>query len=264
MDLLDLCTLPTHPVTGLQAMGLRRNGDPIWPVRGGAPADDELDADGNVIKPGKKKKTDDEDPDDLEDEDDEEDDEDKKNLGEPGKRALDRMKQRDKNSRKTIRELREQLANNKPEVAGDKPDAKAEADKIRAELRHESLLERVEDKIEARVAKLVDPEIAEALLRRRHKLEDFITDGRVDTDALDDAIVDLLEAKPALDPTKKANDPDEDATKRRFNGTGDGGKRQRSRPKQLTEADLDDMTDAEIDKAREDGKLADLLSGKQR
>jgi hypothetical protein len=29
-------TLPTHPRTGLQAVGYRRNGDPIWPILGGS------------------------------------------------------------------------------------------------------------------------------------------------------------------------------------------------------------------------------------
>lgn len=29
-------TLPTHPRTGLTAVGFRRNGDPIWPIRGGS------------------------------------------------------------------------------------------------------------------------------------------------------------------------------------------------------------------------------------
>lgn len=28
--------LPTHPYTGLTAIGFRRNGDPIWPIKGGS------------------------------------------------------------------------------------------------------------------------------------------------------------------------------------------------------------------------------------
>ena len=33
--------LPVHPRTGLTAIGFRRNGDPIWPIRGGAPGEGE-------------------------------------------------------------------------------------------------------------------------------------------------------------------------------------------------------------------------------
>jgi HK97 family phage major capsid protein len=34
---------PVHPLTGLRAIGFRRNGAPIWPVMGGAPEDDTRD-----------------------------------------------------------------------------------------------------------------------------------------------------------------------------------------------------------------------------
>lgn len=40
---MDVRTLPTHPRTGLTALGYRRNGEPIWPVMGAAdePAGDD-------------------------------------------------------------------------------------------------------------------------------------------------------------------------------------------------------------------------------
>lgn len=36
---MSASTLPTHPFTGLRALGLRRNGSPIWPIRGASEDD---------------------------------------------------------------------------------------------------------------------------------------------------------------------------------------------------------------------------------
>lgn len=41
--------LPTHPTSGLQAIGFRRNGDPIWPIMGGS-EDHDADADKDADK----------------------------------------------------------------------------------------------------------------------------------------------------------------------------------------------------------------------
>lgn len=64
----NLDNLPVHPFTGLTAIGLRRNGQPIWPVLGAAeddePADDEPPAEPDP----------------------------RDQLGDPGKKALDAMK----------------------------------------------------------------------------------------------------------------------------------------------------------------------------
>ena len=45
--------LPTHPRTGLTAIGLRRNGDPIWPIRGGSeePPADQADGEADPTDP---------------------------------------------------------------------------------------------------------------------------------------------------------------------------------------------------------------------
>lgn len=239
--------LPIHPRTGLLALGFTKHAAPIWPVAGGA--EPEVDD-----KPDEADETPDDKPDDGKPDDETPDDE-TKDLGDAGKRALDRMKaSRDKANRRA-KALEQQLAD-----AGKKDAAsQTDAERIRAEIRQETLLERVEDKLEARVAKLTDPEAAEALLRRRHDLKDWIVDGKVDLEALDEAIADLLESRPSLDPAKA-----EPEKKNRFGGSGDQGPRDRSRPKQLTESDLDRMSPQEIEKAREAGQFADLLAGKQR
>lgn len=78
-------TLPIHPRTGLTALGLRRDGRPIWPVLGGSepPAEPGLD-DNPPADPPK--------PDDQ--------------LGDPGKKALAAERDRAKKAEKEAAELR--------------------------------------------------------------------------------------------------------------------------------------------------------------
>jgi len=100
--------LPIHPRTGLTALGLRRNGQPIWPVRGASPDDPgEAEAGGEgddpEVPPG---------------------------TGDAGKQAIDRMKQERNDERKARRALEAQLAEYKKAEQ-----AKAEADKSEAERR---------------------------------------------------------------------------------------------------------------------------------
>jgi hypothetical protein len=78
--------LPVHPFTGLTALGLRRNGAPIWPVRGGAEdgdaaADDGGDSAGDAPE----------------------------DLGDAGKQAIDRMKAERNAARNELRQVKEQL-----------------------------------------------------------------------------------------------------------------------------------------------------------
>jgi hypothetical protein len=102
--------LPIHPFTGLTALGRRRNGAPIWPVKGGAPDDDQGDGDAQ----GDAANNDDggDDPDDL---------------GDAGKRALDRMKADRNAARQELKAVRDQLAKLGPlqklaDALGAKPD----------------------------------------------------------------------------------------------------------------------------------------------
>lgn len=103
--------LPIHSRTGLTALGLRRNGDPIWPVRGASPDDPGDGGDGDGDPPD----TDPEVPD---------------GIGDAGKQAIDRMKADRNAARKELRDAKAKLA----EYAKAE-EAKAEADKSEAEKR---------------------------------------------------------------------------------------------------------------------------------
>lgn len=190
--------LPVHPFTGLTALGLRRNGAPIWPVRGGAPDDDDSgDADDDGAD------------DDAED-DDQDGDPDK--LGDPGKRALESMKAQVKKSRAALRPwsalARElgvktpadikALVDGKAKDGKDAPDAEQIRREARAEVERETVRDRVLDKIEAKARKFADPADAAALLLREGEVDDFLDGSRIDAAAIQDALDDLLERKPYL------------------------------------------------------------------
>ncbi|GIF14795.1 hypothetical protein [Actinoplanes teichomyceticus] len=98
--------LPVHPFTGLTALGLRRNGAPIWPIKGGSGEGEDGDTDsaGHDDQPG--------------------------DLGDAGKQAIDRMKAERNAARNEARELKARLA--QFEAA---EQAKADADKSEAERR---------------------------------------------------------------------------------------------------------------------------------
>lgn len=176
-------------------------------------------------------------------------------LGDAGKKALDSMKakwQRERDGRKALEARIAELEKSKAaDGDGDKPDTQRLRDEARAEARAEALKERCLDKIEVRAAKLfADPEDAVALLGRR--VDDFIDDGKLDTDAIDEAITELLKKKPHLAAAQGGA--------KRFNGTADGGTRNGStRPAQLTEQDLKRMTPQQIVDAQAKGQLDDLL-----
>lgn len=190
--------LPVHPFTGLTAIGLRRNGDPIWPIKGGAP-DDEGDDDTGQ-------------DDDAPAGDDEGDGDKPDNLGAAGKKAIDRMKGQLKTSRAALRpwtalatefgvknpeELRNLLKGMKPD-GGDAPDPDQIRREARAEVERETARERLLDKIEAKASRFADPADAAALLLRENDAEDFLDGTRVDASAITEALDDLLERKPYL------------------------------------------------------------------
>lgn len=171
-------------------------------------------------------------------------------LGDAGKQALDRMKAKLKASTAKQRDLEKQLADaKKPPADGDKVDAEKIRDEAKAEAKAELLKGRALDKVEAKAAKLfADPEDAVALLASQ--VDDFIDDGEIDLDAINEAIEKLLKKKPHLAAQGG----------KKFGGGADGGARNGSgKPGQLTENDLKNMSPQEIVKARQDGRLADLL-----
>lgn len=79
-------------------------------------------------------------------------------------------------------------------------------------------------------------------------------DGSVDTDAISDAVADLLSKKPYLAKNRDGAP--------KVQGSADGGTREASRPRQLTRDDLKGMSPQAIDEARREGRMRDLLAGK--
>lgn len=252
-------SLPRHARTGLIAVGWRnaRTGEdgpqPIWPILGGAPTEDEQDDDQD-------------DQDDADKQDDDQDDaakpEDAEQLGAAGQKALDAVKARYRAERARRRQAEQDLATHKQQTEA-KPtegegDEAPDLDKIREEgrtaARAEGLRERALDRLEAKAARtFADPEDARAHLAGR--VEEFVDGDRIDTEAITEALEELLAKKPYLGSAEAAM-----ATKR-FKDGGDGGARDsRQSPKgQLEHADLKNMTAAQIRSAKADGRLNTLL-----
>jgi hypothetical protein len=192
--------LPIHPFTGLTAIGRRRNGDPIWPIKGGSGDDDTGggDDDGGG-----------DDADDDQDGDGNADD-----LRDAGKKALDTMKGQRNTARSALRpwtalarelgvrtpdEVKALIAGKKPGGdGGDQVDAEQIRREARAEAQRETLNDRVLDKIEAKARAFADPADAAALLLRENGVDDFLDGTRIDGDAIAEALDELLERKPYL------------------------------------------------------------------
>lgn len=166
-------------------------------------------------------------------------------LGDAGKKALDAMKAKWRSARDELKAIKAR------QVEGGKDDTTDPAElrkQAQAEARAEVLKDRALDKVEAKAAKLfADPEDARALLAGR--VDDFLDDGQVDVDAINEALTDLLKKKPHLAAAKAA----------RFQGGADGGARKGSQVSQLTEQDLKRMTPQQIVDAQAAGRLDDLL-----
>lgn len=201
-------------------------------------------------------------------------------LGDPGKRALQTMRDQLREAEKKLLDV---AGNNSPGEAdtykkkwrdADKAarDARAEIERIQAEaaLRdkpaEEQAIEaaKAEARTEATVAankrilrselkalatgKLANPEDAHLYIN----LDDFTVDesGETDSDALTEAIFELIERKPNLAAQKQS----------RFDGDADqGAKGKDSAPPQWTEADLAAATDDETVAAKAAGLLNNLL-----
>lgn len=170
-------------------------------------------------------------------------------LGDAGKKALDAMKakwQKERDERKALAARIAELE--APKDKTDQPDPEKIRQQAKAEAAAEVLKDRALDKVETKAAKLfADPEDARALLASR--VDEFVDDGKVDTEAIEDALADLLKKKPHLAA----------ATAKRFQGGADGGARKGSKPDQLTRDDLKKMTPQQIVKAQEEGRLNELM-----
>jgi hypothetical protein len=101
--------LPVHPRTGLAAIGLLRNGAPVWPVMGGSEDDGVTDDSGDDVGS----------------------DDDAKDLGDAGKQAIDRMKASERKARADLRDAKQRLAAYE-KAESDKADADKSAEERRA------------------------------------------------------------------------------------------------------------------------------------
>jgi hypothetical protein len=120
-------------------------------------------------------------------------------LGDPGKRALDAMKAKEKASREKVRTLAEENRALKAAAATpvDPADAEAVRAEIRAEERARSDAQLVKSEVRAVASSiLTDPAIAVKLLDL--SLFSVADDGSVDADEIREAISDLVEEMPYL------------------------------------------------------------------
>lgn len=171
-------------------------------------------------------------------------------LGDPGKKALDAMKAERNAARQKSRELEQQLAALTAQAEGREAEFKAEqeAQKVRDEALAAANKRVLRSELKAAAAgKLADPLDALKFL----DLDTFEADdnGDFDTDAISSAIDGLLNDKPYLAAQGG----------RRFQGSADGGARKESGPKQVTRDELSRMSPDEINRAREEGRLNDVL-----
>ncbi|MFE3452390.1 hypothetical protein ACFXJ8_26050 [Nonomuraea sp. NPDC059194] len=229
--------LPFHPLTGLKALGLRRNGEPIWPILGASDDHDEDDS-------GEEESTEET----SQGDEDESDDKDKP-LGPAGEKALAAEKEKRKAAASQARaekaradaaeaelaKMRRAAERSKPK-AEDKPDAQEDAPDVEEIQRNaeQAALAKANERIiraEIRAAaagKLADPRDALSFLDLTKFEVD--ADGNVDADEVADAIEDLLKNKPYLAVAQGDG--------KRFKGSGDGGAKPNkpTRSKSLTEA----------------------------
>lgn len=252
--MLDL-TLPFHPRTGLQAIGLLRNGKPIWPVLGGAEDDDDDAATEDDAKADEGQDDDAEDGDSGESDDakdDKPDDEDKP-LGPAGEKAYLAEKEKRKQAaeraraekaradaaeaelaklRRAAERAKAKVAKPEEEPADDEPDIDPEEIQREADAKATAKANERIIKAEVRASaagKLSDP--VDALKFLDLSKFEVDADGNVDTEQIDDAIADLLEKKPYLAVPAQGE-------RKRFKGSGDGGAKpvKPARPKSLGEA----------------------------
>lgn len=174
-------------------------------------------------------------------------------LGDKGKKALDAMKAKEKATRAEARKLREELDALKAQLASQgKSEEERAAEEARRNAESEALSKANERilKSEVRAAaagKLANPKDALAFL----DLSQFEVDanGDVDAEEISDAITALLSERPYL-AAQGGRAPQFDS------GRG------KSRPSQLTQADLKGMSPEQIEAARKAGRLDHLLGKK--
>ena len=177
-------------------------------------------------------------------------------LGEPGKKALEAERKARREAEKQLREFRDRLtameeAQNKTAEERAALEQQRELEKAALAKANERIL--AAELRAAATGKLADPTDALTFIDRSgFEVGD---DGSVDSDAISAAIADLVSKKPYL--AARRDDPGP--------GSADGGARDVSRPRQWTREDLAKARKegryADVDKARRDGLLRDVLAG---
>lgn len=185
--------------------------------------------------------------------DDQDDDEGADQLGDAGKQALDRMKEkwRKERERRKAAESERDQAKGSGQNADDPERIRTQADQAATAKANQRI---VRSEVRAAAAgKLTNPRDALAFLDLAQFEVD--EDGQVDEDEVADAIDNLLKERPYLGTAATAAAP-------RFQGSGDGGARKGTGgPRQLTEQEVQKLTPEQIDEAHRKGQLRDYLGG---
>lgn len=175
-------------------------------------------------------------------------------LGDKGKQALDRMKEQRTAATKRATAAEKELADFKAAAAlKDKPADEQVLEAAKAEARTEANTRANErilraDLRAAATGKLADPADAALYLN----LADFAVsdDGETDSEALNDAITELLTRKPHLAAAKQT----------RFDGSADqGAKGKESKATQLSAQDIKGWSPSQIVEAQNAGRLDSIL-----
>ncbi|MFJ8109982.1 hypothetical protein [Streptomyces sp. NPDC096132] len=253
---MDLSTLPRHVRDHAAGWAHPYPVGPWSPVfyAGGDDEDQDDDQDDGGSDGGDDADDDQDGSDDQGDDgDDDADEEGADQLGDAGKQALDRMKEKwrkERERRKAAESERDQIKGAGGN-ADDSEQIRTEADRAATAKANGRI---VRSEIRAAAAgKLANPRDALAFLDVSQFEVD--EDGQVDEDEIAEAIEDLLKERPYLGVAAKVPEP-------RFQGTGDGGARKgRGGPKQFTEQEVLKMTPEQIDEAHRKGQLRDYLGG---
>jgi len=171
-------------------------------------------------------------------------------LGDAGKKALDAMKAKWKAAEAGAKKAADELAALKAAAEGREAEHKAEQAQRERDAEQLSKVNQRIVKSEVKAAAkgvLADPQDAYKFL----DLDTFEVDddGNVDEAKIASALTDLVKSKPYL----AVQDG------KRFQGDADAGTRKEARPAQLTRADLARMKPHDIEKARKEGRLNDVL-----
>lgn len=170
-------------------------------------------------------------------------------LGDAGKKALDAMKADRNKYRDEVKSLRDEFAAFKAQAEGKEAEhaATVEAQRVKDEALAAANLKIAKANLRAEAAgKLADP--SDALTFIDVSSFEVDDDGNTDPAAMSAAIEDLITNKPYLA-----------AQGKRFQGDADGGARKEASQKQVTKDELSRMTPEEINTARAEGRLNDLL-----